>query len=556
MRRVWLLGLIGWMLSIGSMTAATISGYVTEKQTGEPVPYANVIVVGKYVGAVTNHKGYFIITSLTPGNYTIMVDHISYHKKTETCVVKENGFPPILKIELESGEIEMQTIEVVDSVEKINTRSIQVGTIHQTTREIKQVPQILEADVFRAVQYLPGVSAISDFSSGLYVRGGSQDQNLILIDGIDVYNPTHFGGLFSTFNTDAVRDVELLKSGYPAKYGGRLSSVLSVSNKDGNRKEMDGVARISILSSSLTLESPWKVGNQKGSYMVSGRRTYLDIADKFVSADLPDYYFYDGHAKLNWDISDRDKLSFSTYLGKDQLKLDAGMKAKMMWGNSTFSTQWVHLFNPQFFSHFILAGSQYLSRMKFTVEDTYFDRKNIVNDLTLRGLLNFKPNEYHMLDFGFDLKQMNVVFKATTNDENADQTHMPDIDADNTNLSTYMQDSWDMTPVWTLQPGIRTTFNSSLSNLKSSSRSRNLHVEPRIALRRKLSVTSNVFVSYGRFYQYITSLNMGEVTPFDLWFPLDNSVDAGISNYFTAGYKTLLFQGVSLDVEGYYKNYE
>lgn len=556
MRRMRTLVTVGWALSVGPIDAATISGYVTEKLTGEPVAYANIIVAGKYMGSVTNHKGYFIITSVTPGKYSIRVEHISYQKRIEKCEIGKDSDQLLLKIEIESGDIAMQTVEVMDSVEKINSRAIQVGMIHQTTREIKQMPQMVEADVFRAVQYLPGVSAISDYSSGLYVRGGSQDQNLILIDGIDVYNPTHFGGLFSAFNTDAIRDVELLKSGYPAKYGGRLSSVLSVSNKDGNRKKMEGVARISILSSSLTLESPWKLGNQKGSYMVSARRTYLDIADKFISADLPDYYFYDGHAKFNWDISDRDKLSFSTYLGKDQLKLDSGIKAKIMWGNNTFSTQWIHLFNPQLFSHFILAGSQYQSRFNYSVEDTYFDRKNIVYDLTLRGLLNFKPNEYHMVDFGFDLKKLNVVFKVETNDENSDRTHMPDIDADNYYMAAYLQDSWDMTPVWTMQPGLRYTFNTGNSNLKTSSRSTNLNFEPRIALRRKLTVYSNVFISYGRFYQYITSINLGEVSPIDLWFPLDKSVDPGISNHFTAGYKTLLIKGIALDVEGYYKNYQ
>jgi hypothetical protein len=313
-------------LALGTcLNAATVSGFVTRKDSAEPLQYVNVRISETKAGTQTNKKGYYVINITSPGAYTLIASLLSYAKFSQSFNVKSAAENVSINIELDKSSIELSKVTVTASQnedKEVNTPHIKVSTITQSTADILNTVSVAEADVFRSILTLPGVTPISDFSSGLYVRGGSPDQNLILIDDIDVYNPNHFGGIFSTFNTDAVESVELIKGGYPAKYGGRLSSVLDVTNRQGNRNYHQGVARLSLISASATVEGPWGLGSDKGSYMASFRRTYLDILKK--AFDLPDYYFYDGHWKLNWDINNKDKLSTSMYFGKDNLDMDIG----------------------------------------------------------------------------------------------------------------------------------------------------------------------------------------------------------------------------------------
>ncbi|MFO7659770.1 MAG: TonB-dependent receptor, partial [Candidatus Cloacimonadaceae bacterium] len=308
-----------------AVNAATISGFITRADSAEPLQYVNVRISETKAGTQSNKKGYYVINISNPGTYTLVATLVSFARVTHTFRIVKADEDVFFDIQLEKASVEMEKVTVTASQSgknEVNTPHIKVSTITQTTEDILNTVSVAEADVFRSILTLPGVTPVSDFSSGLYVRGGSPDQNLILIDDIDVYNPNHFGGVFSTFNTDAVESVELIKGGYPAKYGGRLSSVLDVTNRQGNRKHHQGVARLSLISASATLEGPWKLGSEKGSYMGSFRRTYLDIMKK--AFDLPDYYFYDGHWKLNWDLNKKDKVSASMYFGKDNLDLDVG----------------------------------------------------------------------------------------------------------------------------------------------------------------------------------------------------------------------------------------
>ena len=261
--------------------AGTIHGFVREKDTKEPIIMANVWIKGTNLGTTTNMKGYYVLSSLPPGNYEIYFRFIGY----KTFILNQNiGNDDDIEFDvyLEVEPIMMEETVVTAEREK-RELEIKPSQIVVQVPQLRSIPQIAEPDLFRALQMLPGVATLSDFSAGLYIRGGSPDQNLILLDHIDVYNPNHMFGFFSSFNTDAIKSVELLKGGFPAMYGGRLSSVLNVINKEGNRKEFQGVARLSLLSSNATLEGPWK----HGSWMISGRRTYLDLAAKIVDFDLP-----------------------------------------------------------------------------------------------------------------------------------------------------------------------------------------------------------------------------------------------------------------------------
>jgi len=540
-----------------SLFGASISGFIAQKENGEPVLYATVLLKGTNIGAYSNKKGYFVISNIPPGEYELFVSLIGFKPFTQKIVLADNNSSEFLKVEIEVAAIQMEEIvvreEKYEDFFSINAKEIKVATIRQSTQDIQNVPQIADADIFKALQLLPGVSSMADFSSGLYVRGGTQDQNLILIDETDVYNPTHFGGIFSTFCTDAIENVELMKGGFPAKYGGRLSSVLDVTNKNGNRKEFAGVARISLISASATVEGPWKYG----SYMGSFRRTYLDLIKNMLNLNFPDYYFYDGHAKINWDVSGKDKSTTSVYFGKDKLEMDYGTKLIVSWGNETATTQWIHIFKPELFSHFMLAGSHYGSLIATESDGgEEFRRENHIYDLTFKAMFTYTPNENHHIDFGLDEKYNLVDYFVEIKNSDLDISGMPDVKTNSYLNTFYIQDSWDFTPLWTVQPGLRFSyFHSSSEDLPSAKEADYLRVSPRLSLRYKTSVMSSVFFNCGRYYQYLTSLNLGVSSPVDLWFPLDGDVKPGESDHYILGFNTQINENFAFDLEGYYKDY-
>ncbi len=547
------------LLGIANISyTASIYGFIIDSDNGERVGYASVGIADTNIGTITNQEGYYVIKNAPAGKIKIFISHISYKPKLLEIKLlkKEQKF---LQVELEENILEIEGATTIESKYemKINAKEISVSAIRQSTQDILDIPQVADPDVFRALTMMPGVSSLSDFSSGMYIRGGSPDQNLILIDNTDVYNPNHFGGIFSTFNTDAIENVELIKSGFPAKYGGRLSSVLNITNLDGNRKYHEGVMRTSFISSSATLQGPWKVGQQKGSYMASFRRTYFELYRQFIP-EIPNYYFYDGHTKLTWDATDRDKFTVSSYFGKDKLDINMGSRMIIQWGNETVTAQWMHVYNPDFFSTTILAGSHFGSKFIFELEDDKkFSRLNDINDLTLREMFIYTPNDNHSIDFGIDAKYNNIEFVMKADSLEIAENSLPDVKTKSYLTSGYIQDNWSLGAFWTIQPGIRVSyFSSSCTTLKNAPDANYFKISPRLALRRKLTLNSNIFVSYGRYYQFLTSLNPGASTPMDLWFPLDGNVKAGISDHFTAGFKGIINPSLSLDFELYYKLYD
>ena len=544
------------LIWICPVSAATISGFVTRQESAEPLQYVNVRITETKVGMQTNKKGYYVLNIQNPGTYTLEISLISYENVTHKFTVSDAEQNLSFNAELPKSGIQMNTVTVIGSSDEDGPR-IRNSLIRQNTEQIQSVVSPIEADVFRAVLTLPGVAPISDFSSGLYVRGGSPDQNLILLDDIDVYNPNHFGGVFSTFNSDAVESVELVKGGYPAKYGGRLSSVLDVTNRQGNRNYHQGVARLSAISSSATLEGPLHLFGQNGSYMGSLRRTYLELV-KQLYEELPDYYFYDGHAKINWDASPNDKVSTSAYFGRDKLSFDFGATLNLDWGNKTFTTQLVHIFNPRLFAQFVFAGSEFTSNFN-QVSDTgekIFERLNGIHDLTAKANMSYKPDNNHQLDFGGESKWNRTWLKMNTTYQ-YDPKSLPDVDVSSLTTSAYVQDVWDITELWTLQPGLRAAWYKTLQkNLSQIPDASYFNIEPRISLRRNLDVGESVYANFGLYHQYLTLMTMEMSTPFDVWFPLDGSLAPGRSLHYILGYKRQLTSSFAFDMELYYKTYE
>ena len=543
------------LFTFSTLFAVTVSGFILDKSNGERIAYSSVIVAGTNMGSLTNKEGYFVINNVPAGKVEFHITHTAY-KSTKVIKMFEDPDAEIFfRVELEKAMIKVEGITVTENKfeREINSREIKISNVLRTTEDLTNIPQIADADVFRALQVLPGVSAMSDFSSGLYVRGGSPDQNLILLDDTDVYNPSHFGGIFSTFNTDAIENVELMKGGFPAKYGGRLSSVLDVTNLDGNRKHHQGVARISLVSANATIQGPWS----KGSYMASFRRTYIDMITKIMKdIDIPDYYFYDGHAKLTYDISEKDKITTSSYFGKDKLKMDFGLDMAISWGNETYTAQWVHIFNPQLFSKFILSRSHF--NFNFSMEsgeDNSIEQDNNIYDYTLKALMSYMPNDVHIIDYGLETKYLKINYSAETNMD-IDASHMPDIEIPSYISAFYVQDSWKLSDLWTIQPGLRLAYCHVISEyLPDKPIAVFFRASPRFSIRREISQFSNIYFNYGRYYQFLTSMDAGD-SPMGLWFPIDKSVEPGSSNHYILGYKTQIGEDFAFDIEGYYKKYD
>ncbi|MCI0512389.1 TonB-dependent receptor [candidate division KSB1 bacterium] len=519
--------LLPWILH-----AATIHGFVREKASREPVIMANVWLKGTNIGTTTNTKGYYVLSALPPGKYEIYFRFIGFKTFTQSAVLTVETDLEI-NILLEEEPIQMEAA-VVTAERDQRELDIKPGQISMLAPQLRSMPQIAEPDLFRSIQMLPGVATLSDFSAGLYIRGGSTDQNLILLDQIDVYNPNHMFGFFSTFNTDAIKSVELLKGGFPAMYGGRLSSVLNVVNKEGNREEFQGVARLSLLGFNATLEGPWK----KGSWMISGRRSYLDLATKMVDIDLP-YYFYDGHAKINYDLNKTNQFSLSAYWGNDNLDLSQdGTSIKLDWGNKTFSSQWTHLFSSQLFSHFVFAGSRFDSDTRVTFDDIAFGVLNRITDLSLKGTLTYSPSIRHSMDFGFEGKKLNM-------DLNYEVVGIHYLNGyDGHYLAAYFQDNYRLGLFDIIQTGLRLDHytDGSYSNLT-----------PRLSWKHLLHENLNFTASYGRYIQYLNLVQQEGLSFADMWFPVDETFPPGKADHYILGANYDNKRSFSINIEGYYK---
>ena len=353
-------------------TKETVYGYVFDIANKEALIGANVYIKDIKMGNSTNSSGYFVITDVPPGEYTLTCSLVGYKTKNQKISVNYEK-NPVVKIYIESEAVKSKevvvTAEPTSVIEQLFEKP--VSKIELTPTQINKIPQVIESDLLRSLQTLPGIVSVSDFSSALYIRGGMPDQNLYLLDGADVYNPEHAFGLFSTFNTDAIKKIDLSKGGFGAEYGGRLSSILNVNNLDGNRNNFEGSVGISLLSGKATFQSPiGEIGSISGSL----RRTYFDqtIAKWMSDENIPDYYFYDGNVKAFFDINDNNKLTVSYFGGRDYLNFVFDKKVKDSpgfgydWGNMTGSINWKTIFSPKLFANFWITSSYFSSNFEFT----------------------------------------------------------------------------------------------------------------------------------------------------------------------------------------------
>lgn len=517
---------------------ASVNGIITDSKTGETLISANVAVAELNRGTSTNTSGYFSITNLEPGSYTVVASYIGY-RRYEKEIDLEAGETLRLDIKLNPEDLELETLVVESDFEREEQKNI--GRSRITTELIKDLPPVLEPDVFRSVQLIPGVKAANDFSSGLYVRGGSPDQTLILLDGTTVYNPSHFFGFFSTFNPDAVKDVRLYKGGYPAEFGGRLGSVLTIYNKDGNRNSTRGSVSLGLLASRVSAEGP----TGRGSWMLAFRRSTLEplLAVLRSSTDnVPDsFYFYDINGKINFDASENDRLSLAFYSGNDNVQFPFGEDATigLTYGNQTVSTQWRRIISDRLFLKTTATGSRYFNNPEFEIAGTPIERDNTINDFSIKSDLEYLPNERHTISTGIWAGSLKLKFSDSFDNAETFSNRIVSGYA-----SAYLQDRWTPADRWTVTAGAR---------VNSFSEGDYLRLAPRFSAEYKPNDSIRLQAAYGRYYQFLTLISNEAFTGFDLWLTTDEGVPPSFGDQFVLGAKTVPFPGYGFDVEVYYR---
>ena len=518
--------------------AGTISGYVRDQDSGETLPYANVVIrMGERVwGVLSNVEGFYALKDLPEGDYEIVISYVGYktYKKPLTVETGTSRYD----VDLSPTSFIGEEIVVEASRDEEEER-VQTGFITLSSEKIQELPSFGATDILRSLPLLPGIQAASDISSGLYIRGGSPDQTLILLDQIPLYNPSHAFGFFSTFNADAIKDISLHKGAYPAQYGGRLGSVLDVRNRDGNRKTFEGTGGISLISARLMLEGPTK----NGSWMVSGRRTYLDpllSAIRNDSTDVPSYYFYDTNAKLNLDWGERDKLSISGYGGRDDLRLDLEDDTffTIRWGNTAATVKWTHIFADNAFWNFMIATSKYSSDTNLNIFDTPILISNSIRDFSAKGDLDYFVSTQHSVSTGFLATRYDFRFRQVFNqDEQVDLKETPSL------FSVYLQDHWQPTTGTSLRIGFRANHFTERGSVR---------IEPRGSFSTQLKPKWRFKAGGGVYTQYLQFVSTEAFSGSDFWVPLDDTVDPGSSWQAVTGLEYEPSDRYKLSVEGYY----
>ncbi len=526
-----------------------INGYVVDSLSRETMISATVALKGTRLGAFTNKAGFFSIADVPPGDYTLIVTFLGYKPREVAVSVKADQATSV-EVEMSQQGLKTESVEVIAEKE-VEKRQITISKVNIPVEQLKQLRIGGEADVFRSLQYLPGVLTSSQLSSGLYIRGGSPDQNLVLLDGTTVYNPSHLFGFFSTFNTDAIKDVELIKGGFPATYGGRLSAVLDMTQKDGNQNEFGGLASLGLVSSRLSMEGP--IGN--GSWFLGGRRTYLDLIANFVPDDpeepFPDFAFYDLNAKISQKLSDNDRIFFSGFMSADDLTLEAaGLEFNIGISNRTGSLRWTHLYGDNFFTILNLTGSRYTNGFNGENSGFEFEVENYIQDYSAKGNFEWFTSEDLTLKGGFEISSLEFGYfqnfrgDRTTVDEGESETGSTNLEINDMTYALFGQSNYQVNQRLSLQAGLRLGYIDLGEELSW---------DPRLALRYQLDEDWALKLAWGVFHQHLRLASNPDFTFFDTWLPTDSTVPISSSAHYIAAIETDLSSDYSLNLDVYYK---
>ena len=521
--------LAAWLLLTGTAQAATLSGFVTDADNGEALTRVTIAVEGLQLATVSNNSGYYAVVQIPAGTHIVSASHTGYQTQWDTL---HFGADEAMRLDLALVPKPTAMGEQV---------SVEAERVSLRVKPLQQMPALGEADLLRGLQLLPGVQAVADISSGLYVRGGGPDQTAILLDQTPLYNPSHLFGLFSTFNPDAIKKVDLYKGAYPAPHGRTLGAVLDVSNREGNRKRTSGRGGLSLISGRLLTEGP--IG--QGSWMLAGRRTYLDGVFSALRAsgeDIPlNYYFYDLNGNINQRRGD-DTYAAITYWGQDDLRIeledDEESFVDLRWGNRALTARWTRAFSPALFGHFTAAGSSYESSIALRFLDAPVHIANSIRDLSLKGDLDYFASRHHTLSLGLLATLFEFHFARSFNE----RTQL-DLRQEPMLLEGYVQDEWRLGPTTRVQLGGRGTYFSIGDRL---------HFTPRLSLSQALSDKIRVKAAAGIYRQHLQLITTEAFSGGDFWVPLDSTVEPGRSYQAVTGVEWTPSPRYLLSVDAYY----
>ncbi len=555
----------------------TLSGHIKDASNGEGLIGATIYVDEITSGTSTNVYGFYSL-SLPAGTYHLTFNFLGYQAQKEEVILSADR---VWNIEMQPDQKLLETVEITAEKENQNVTNMDMGVEKMDAKTIKDIPQFMgEVDIIRSIQLLPGVSTVGEGATGFNVRGGNIDQNLILLDEATVFNSSHLFGFFSVFNADAVKDLTLYKGGIPARYGGRLSSVLDVRQKEGNTKKFGGVVGIGLVSSRLMLEGP--IIKDKMSFMIAGRRSYGDLFLPLFNKDFKGdkLFFYDLNAKVNYKISDNDRLFLSGYSGADRFVF--GSDFQSYWGNNTATLRWNHLFGPKLFSNFTGVYSDYKYSLGVPEGNQAFEWKAGIQNTNAKADFSFFPNPRNTIDFG--VNSIFYTFSPGKANGLGDETIFTGLDVQKENaieLAAYIGNKQTISTQFSIQYGLRYSHF-----LNVGSRTINLYkdgtptdeeaiidtktygkgevikefggMEPRLSMNYTFSERSSIKAGYNRMRQYLQLVsNTTAATPLDIWTPAGMYVDPAIVDQVSVGYfrnfKTNTFQA---SVEVYYKNYQ
>jgi hypothetical protein len=566
----------------------TISGYLKDSSTNEFLIGAIVKIENSSVVASSNAYGFYSLTA-NKEKITLLVNYMGYEQKKVTVEVSSNM---TLDIYLQEEKTTLQEVVVASKRNDQKIISTDMSVDKLSAKDIKQIPMVLgEADVIKSIQLLPGVSAPNEGSGGFNVRGGAADQNLILLDEAIVYNPSHLFGFFSVFNADALKDATIYKGGIPSKYGGRLSSVLDIRMREGNNKKFIATGGIGLLSSRLTLEAPiGKIyeNGAKGSFLISGRRSYADIflplsSDTAINRNKLN--FYDLNFRSNYRLSAKDKVFFSAYFGRDKIDVPNGFGNT--WGNQTSTLRWNHLFSPSLFLNVSAIYSNYNYEISFYPGNS-FTWKSSLSNVNLKADFDYYAGEKHKLKFGlgsiiYQFSPGNIAPLGTsstvtpTNFKNKRATENYVYVQDDYRISSrlslmvglrisqFAQLANDSIPVYendnalVFNPVINNYVKGKVTSYKSYEKNKLLNntigLEPRLSLNYQINDASSIKLGYNRMYQYIHLLSTAtSPTPLDIYTPSSSFIQPQIADQIATGYfRNFSNNTYELSIEAYYK---
>ncbi len=579
MFKKWLL-LLFCPLGLFAQNSYTISGYIRDASDGEELIGVNISIQDIKVGTSTNVYGFYSL-EVPEGKHDLVIQYIGYQTHTETIDLSGNYR---FDLELKESSTQLNEVEITSERADKNVSDVQMSVTKLDIKEIQKVPQLLgETDVIRTLTLLPGISTVGEGASGFNVRGGAADQNLILLDEAPVYNSSHLFGFFSIFNADAIKDVQVFKGGIPAQYGGRLSSVVDVRQKEGNSKKFAANGGLGLLSSRLLVESP--IVKDKASFMVAARRSYLDVfLGLSPNEDIREniLYFYDLNAKVNWRVGEKDRLFLSGYFGRDVFGVSN--LVGFDWGNATGTLRWNHIYNEKMFSNLTLIYSDYNYAIGTPEDDTSSNKFKLtsrIRDYHLKNSYNYYLNSSNKIDFGVEF--IGYVF----NPGRIEASFTPDPIVLQSEYALepnlYISHEYKHNDRLTVQYGLRYSAFYSLGELNSRNYQNEEYpdereiidttkfnsgdlvkgftglqgLEPRFGINYLLNDVSSIKASFNRTRQYIHLIsNTTSPTPVDVYRSAGRYIDPATVYQYAVGYfQNFQDNKYEASVELYYKDF-